>query len=168
MDWYEKQARISSGTEKKHWEEKAQWAKNHLHSLVSTDSNTEDSPEEMKRFTQTDVDYYENQVRRTTGAEQEAWMEKARWAKRHLEKLVADEQQTEITPEKIKGFTQADVDWYEKQVRISSGSERDHWLKEAQWAKDHLHSFVGRGGEYGNATGDYWDDSHPEEDKYHF
>lgn len=79
----------------------------------------------------------------------------------------------------IKGFTQADVDWYEHQARISSGSEQAHWLKEAQWARDHIHSFVAEdgagapeaagqevyefhhGGQYGNATGDYWDDSHP-------
>lgn len=79
----------------------------------------------------------------------------------------------------IKGFTQADVDWYEHKARISSGSEQAHWLKEAQWARNHIHSFVDeklteasdgsnqeihefhRGGQYGNATGDYWDDSHP-------
>ena len=168
VDWYEKQARISSGTEREHWEEKAQWAKSHLHSLAPTGTQDEKAPGEMKSFTQADVDYYESQVRRTHGAEQEAWMEKARWAKRHLEKLVPDDQQTETSPEKIKGFTQADVDWYEKQARISSGSEREHWLKEAQWAKGHLHGFVGLGGKYGNATGDYWDDSHPDEDKSRF
>lgn len=79
----------------------------------------------------------------------------------------------------IKSFTQADVDWYEHQARISSGSEQQHWLKEAQWARDHIHSFAAEdgagvpeaavqevhefhhGGQYGNATGDYWDDSHP-------
>ena len=81
----------------------------------------------------------------------------------------------------LKGFTQADVDWYEHQARISSGSEQAHWLKEAQWARDHIHSFAAEeaagtseafaqevhefhhGGQYGNATGDYWDDSHPED-----
>ena len=78
----------------------------------------------------------------------------------------------------IKGFTQADVDWYEHQARISSGSEQAHWLKEAQWARDHIHSFAGdvasepqnqdvhafmHGGHFGNATGDYIDDSYPTE-----
>lgn len=38
----------------------------------------------------------------------------------------------------IKGFTQADVEWYEHQARISSGLEQAHWLKEAQWARDHI------------------------------
>ena len=81
----------------------------------------------------------------------------------------------------IKGFTQADVDWYEHQARISSGSEQAHWLKEAQWARNHIHSFAAEdaaeipgdagqaihefhhGGRYGNATGDYIDDSHPDD-----
>lgn len=40
----------------------------------------------------------------------------------------------------IQGYTQHDVEWYEKQARISSGSEQEHWLKEAQWAKEHLNS----------------------------
>lgn len=40
------------------------------------------------------------------------------------------------------GYTQADVDWYEHQARITSGSEQAHWLKEAKWARDHIHSFV--------------------------
>lgn len=82
----------------------------------------------------------------------------------------------------VKGFTQADVDWYEHQARISSGSEQAHWLKEAQWARDHIHSFADagetpeipgqevhefhHGGQYGNATGDYWDDSHPVDDDH--
>ena len=81
----------------------------------------------------------------------------------------------------IKGFTQAGVDWYEHQDRISSGSGQAHWLKEARWARNHIHSFAAEdaigapevsggsgqelhefhhGGQYGNATGDYWDDSH--------
>ena len=85
----------------------------------------------------------------------------------------------------IKGFTQADVDWYEHQARISSGTEQAHWLKEAEWAKNHLHGFAADGvaesadaasqglhefhhdGEYGNATGDYWDDSHSDRDDLH-
>ncbi len=41
-----------------------------------------------------------------------------------------------------KGATMADVEWYEHQARISSGSEQDHWLKEAQWARDHISSLV--------------------------
>ena len=82
--------------------------------------------------------------------------------------------------ESFHGYTQADVEWYEHQARISSGSEQAHWLKEAQWAKDHIHSFVSsdgnltegadptihqlHGGQYGNATGDYIDDSYPTDD----
>lgn len=42
----------------------------------------------------------------------------------------------------IKGFTQADVDWYEHQARISSGSEQQHWLDEARWARNHMSGFV--------------------------
>lgn len=41
-----------------------------------------------------------------------------------------------------KGATMADVEWYEHQARISSGSEQAHWIKEAQWARDHLSSLV--------------------------
>lgn len=37
------------------------------------------------------------------------------------------------------GYTQHDVEWYEKQARISSGTEQEHWLREAQWAKEHMH-----------------------------
>lgn len=78
--------------------------------------------------------------------------------------------------EDFHGYTQADVEWYEHQARISSGSEQAHWLKEAKWARDHIHSFASsdinssdemdtnihqfHGGQYGNATGDYIDDSH--------
>lgn len=40
----------------------------------------------------------------------------------------------------VKGATMADVEWYEHQARISSGSEQEHWIKEAQWARDHLNS----------------------------
>lgn len=39
-----------------------------------------------------------------------------------------------------KNATMADVEWYEHQARISSGSEQAHWIKEAQWARDHLKS----------------------------
>lgn len=39
-----------------------------------------------------------------------------------------------------KCATMADVEWYEHQARISSGSEQEHWLKEAKWARDHLES----------------------------
>ena len=37
-----------------------------------------------------------------------------------------------------KNATMADVQWYEHQVRITSGSEQEHWLKELKWARDHL------------------------------
>lgn len=40
----------------------------------------------------------------------------------------------------VKCATMADVEWYEHQARISSGSEQAHWIKEAQWARDHLQS----------------------------
>lgn len=84
----------------------------------------------------------------------------------------------------LKGYTQSDVDWYEHQARISSGSEQEHWLKEAEWAKKHIHGFAAEsvaesadftdqglhgfhhGGEYGNATGDYWDDSYPTDENH--
>lgn len=84
--------------------------------------------------------------------------------------------------EDFHGYTQADVEWYEHQARISSGSEQAHWLKEAKWARDHIHSFAPsdtegidthggdihqfHGGQYGNATGDYIDDSHPIDGEY--
>lgn len=86
----------------------------------------------------------------------------------------------------LKGYTQHDVDWYEHQARITSGTEQAHWLKEAEWAKNHLHGFAAEGmsgtadvadqglhefqhgGEYGNATGDYWDDSPPKDELHGF
>ncbi len=84
--------------------------------------------------------------------------------------------------EDFHGYTQADVEWYERQARISSGSEQAHWLKEAKWARDHIHSLAPSdaddielldseinqlyGGRYGNATGDYIDDSHPVDVEY--
>ena len=78
----------------------------------------------------------------------------------------------------LKSYSQHDVEWYEHQARITSGTEQAHWLKEAEWARNHLRGFAAEGvaesadvtnqglhefhhgGEYGNATGDYWDDSH--------
>jgi hypothetical protein len=50
--------------------------------------------------------------------------------------------QVNLREENVRGYTLADVEWYERQARISSGSEQEHWLKEAQWAKDHLDGFV--------------------------
>ena len=44
-------------------------------------------------------------------------------------------------PDAVKGYTSADIDWLEKQVRISSGSEQAHWLDKLVWAKKHLHGF---------------------------
>lgn len=88
------------------------------------------------------------------------------------------------TQNSLKGYTQSDIDWYEHQARISSGSEQEHWLKEAEWAKKHIHGFAAEsvaesadftdqglhefhhGGEYGNATGDYWDDSYPTDENH--
>ncbi len=84
--------------------------------------------------------------------------------------------------EDFHGYTQADVEWYEHQARISSGSEQAHWLKEAKWARDHIHSFAPsesdgaeqydeqihqfHRGRYGTATGDYIDDSHANSEDY--
>lgn len=84
-----------------------------------------------------------------------------------------------ITAEhELKGYSQHDVEWYEHQAHITSGTEQAHWQKEAEWAKNHLHGYAAEGveetvdaanqelrefhhgGKYGNATGDYWDDSH--------
>lgn len=86
----------------------------------------------------------------------------------------------------LKSYSQHDVDWYEHQARISSGTEQEHWLEEAEWAKNHLHGFVAESviesadattnqglhefhhsGDYNNATGDYWDDSHSNRDELH-
>ncbi len=52
----------------------------------------------------------------------------------------------------LKGFTEKDVEWYEHQASISSGSEQLHWLKEAEWASNHLHGFVSEE-EIGNLKG---------------
>lgn len=41
----------------------------------------------------------------------------------------------------LHGYTQHDVEWYEKQARISSGTEQEHWIREAQWAREHLNGF---------------------------
>ncbi len=71
-----------------------------------------------------------------------------------------------------------DREWLEHQIRISSGSEQAHWIEELDWANKHCfadgedsgHGFVenqtiaNHGGVYGNATGDYIDDSHPVDD----
>lgn len=39
----------------------------------------------------------------------------------------------------IHEYTQADVDYFAKQVRITSGSEQAHWLDRYNWALKHLH-----------------------------
>lgn len=39
-----------------------------------------------------------------------------------------------------KFATKADLEWYEHQARITSGTEQVHWIKEAKWARDHLKS----------------------------
>ena len=141
----------------------------------------------IKGFTQADVDFYEHQARITSGSEQAVWLDKAQWARNHIHSFApADsghENDEHIVQEmELKSFTQADVEWYEHQARISSGSEQAHWLKEAQWARDHIHGFVHEtvvpdmgdqemhqfgGGRFGNATGDYIDDSFPEDDHCH-
>lgn len=40
----------------------------------------------------------------------------------------------------VKNATMADVEYYEHQARISSGSEQQHWIEKAKWARDHLGS----------------------------
>ncbi len=52
---------------------------------------------------------------------------------------LADTHSVDISGE-AKNATMADVEWYEHQARISSGSEQEHWIKEAKWARDHLES----------------------------
>ncbi len=64
----------------------------------------------------------------------------------HMEGLVTlNPEGIEINMDKtdilLHGYTQHDVEWYEKQARISPGSEQNHWLQEAQWAKEHIHGF---------------------------
>ena len=97
---------------------------------------------ELKGFTQADVDWYEHQARISSGSEQAHWIKEAQWAKNHLKSLCEDGNMDNVEPLTFKGFTQADVDWYEHQARISSGSEQAHWIKEAQWARNHLKSFI--------------------------
>lgn len=102
---------------------------------------------EIKGFTQADVDWFEKNARNSHGSEQRHWIKEAQWARNHLHSLVdssvemAETVET-ITETGLKAFTQADVDWYEHQARISSGSEQKHWIKEAQWARNHLKSFI--------------------------
>lgn len=50
---------------------------------------------------------------------------------------LADTDSVDISGE-AKNATMADVEWYEHQARISSGSEQAHWIREAKWARDHL------------------------------
>ena len=146
VDWYEHQARISHGSEQAHWLKEAQWARDHI-----------------KGFTQADVDWYEHQARISHGSEQAHWLKEAQWARDHIHSFVGrggtygnatgdywdDSHPTDWDDEHptrrlggIRAFTQADVDWYEHQARITSGSEQIHWLKEAQWARNHIHNFV--------------------------
>ena len=149
--------------------------------LADTDTLHPQLQREIKGFTQADVDWYEHQARISSGSEQDHWISEAKWAKAHLHSFAdgGSSSVEELPQMEIKGFTQVDVDWYEHQARISSGSEQDHWIKEAKWAKAHLHSFAAEepaeapnqeihefhGGAYGNAKGDYWDDSYPTDEE---
>lgn len=47
-----------------------------------------------------------------------------------------------MTSGKPKNATMADVEWYEKQARISHGSEQQAWIEKARWAWNHLQSLV--------------------------
>lgn len=40
----------------------------------------------------------------------------------------------------VKNATMADVEWYEHQAPIFTGTEQEHWIKEAKWARDYLGS----------------------------
>lgn len=44
----------------------------------------------------------------------------------------------DINQSNIAAFTKEDVDYYAHQVRISSGSEKEHWLERYNWALNHL------------------------------
>jgi hypothetical protein len=106
-----------------------------------------------KGATQADLEYYEHQARITSGSEQEHWIKEAQWARNHLKSnlvsedihsasassALADESTVHVTGQP-KGATQADLEYYEHQARITSGSEQEHWIKEAQWARNHLKS----------------------------
>ena len=70
----------------------------------------------------------------------------------------------------LKAYTQSDIDYFEKQARITSGSEQSHWLDKAKWARNHIHGYVStdineasshglHGDRNGKPSGDYWDDS---------
>lgn len=115
-------------------------------SLIDSKNLHPQITKEIKGFTQADIDWYEHQARISSGSEQAHWIKEAKWARNHLHSLTS-EQGNEVITDNLsevgfKGFTQADVDWYEHQARISSGSEQAHWIKEAKWARDHLHSFI--------------------------
>lgn len=98
---------------------------------------------ELKGFTQADIDWCEHQARITSGSEQSHWLKEAQWRKNHLHGLAdtAIVNNTEDLSEiSFKGYTQADVDWLEHQVRITSGSEQAHWIEKLNWAISHLNS----------------------------
>lgn len=42
----------------------------------------------------------------------------------------------------VHGYTTSDIEWLEKQVRISSGSEQAHWLEKLKWASSHVSGYV--------------------------
>jgi len=140
----------------------------------------------LHEYTMSDVEWYEKQARISSGDEQAHWIKEAQWARNHLHGLVESDVTLpeDSTPSGLRAYSMSDVEWYEKQARISSGSEQAHWIKEAQWARNHLHGFTDTGehfpldnleqpihefmgGQYGNATGDYIDDSYPEEEHSH-
>ncbi len=52
---------------------------------------------------------------------------------------LVDESEIHISGD-VKNTTMAEVEWYEHQARISSGSEQEHWIEKAKWARDHLGS----------------------------
>lgn len=109
---------------------------------------------EAKNATMADVDWYEHQARISSGTEQEHWIKEAQWARDHLKSNLVSEGSQHFSSAqssfrdgqnvhiegKPKCATQSDLDFYEHQARITSGSEQEHWIKEAQWARNHLKS----------------------------
>ena len=127
--------------------------------VADTDTLHPQINKELKGFTQADVDWYEHQARITSGSEQAHWIKEAKWAKDHLRSFCPNEVYSNV-PDDVsdlgfKGYTQADVEWYEHQARITSGSEQAHWIKEAKWARDHIKSFMPPSPEDANSAGPF-------------
>lgn len=191
IEWLEKQVRISSGTEQEHWLDKLEWAKKHVHGYyMPTDFENLDSwekdpygterassmvryfsdnsggfSEEQPMFTyeqlrnigfddrianhMLDLDAHHSYSQRElfdvlynsenpVDAYNKLMDGKVEIAINKADALIESiEQDFNISVDDIKGYTIDDVEWLEKMVRISSGSEQQHWLDELKWAKKH-------------------------------